>query len=308
MKKQSGGFRGVWPILVTPFDDEGRLDEESLRAVVDFCIEAGSHGVVSTANASEWFLLSDSERCRVISLVIEHTNKRVPVIATVNGGSSSAAVEMAQAAQDMGADCLMAMPPTLGRASSEGHFEFYRALSEVCRVPFMIQNCHGPLGTPMSPELLARMVDELPWVDYVKEETWPSTHAISRTTELVKNKEKFKGIFGGQGAHHFMNEMARGMVGTMPAGTIPDGHVKMWDAYERGDISEARHLYYRILPILTMEGLYPMYKEVLRRRGVIRSARTRNEVTGLLDEVDYRELDYLLEELSDLLIVKGPFA
>jgi 4-hydroxy-tetrahydrodipicolinate synthase len=307
---QSGDFRGVYVVAVTPFDRAGRVDEDSLRAQVDFCLAAGAHGLVTPANASEWYALSDHERRRVSQIVVKQAAKRVPVVLSVTGGSQWAAAEMAVAAQEMGADCLMAMPPPLRPPCGEGLFAYYQALSEAARVPIIIQNCHPPLGTPMPPQLLARMVDELPRVDYIKEEAEPCTHLMSQAMALVQKRAKFKGVFGGQAGRYFMNEVARGMCGTMPACDIPDAHVALWSAHERGDVAATRRIYSRILPLLTMEALYgtPVYKEVLRRRGVIRTALVRNPTHGPLDEVDHRELDVILEELSDLLVTKGPFA
>jgi dihydrodipicolinate synthase/N-acetylneuraminate lyase len=107
--EQGKPFRGVFVIVVTPFDEKGRLDEESLRAVVDFCIEAGVHGLVTPANASEWYALSDAERRRVTRIVVEQADKRLPVILSVTAGSQWPAVEMARNAQDIGADA--ARPP-----------------------------------------------------------------------------------------------------------------------------------------------------------------------------------------------------
>ncbi len=303
-------FRGVFVIAVTPFDEAGRIDEESLRAEVDFCIEAGSDGIVTPANASEWYTLSGEERRRVSRIVVEHTRKRVPVILSVTAGSQWAAVELAEAAQETGADGLMAMPPPVKPPHREALFQYYQALSEIARVPVIIQNCHPPLGTPMPPELLARMVDELPRVDYIKEEAEPCTHLMTQADELVKNRSKFKGIFGGQAGRYFMNEVARGACGTMPACDIPDAHAALWKAHERGDRAGTRQLYSRLLPLLTMEALYgtPVYKEVLRRRGVIRTAVVRNPSFSGFDDVDHQEFDVLLDELSDLLTAKGPFA
>ena len=302
-------FRGVFVIAVTPFHEDGSIDEESLRAEVEFCIEAGVHGIVTPANASEWYALSEAERRRVSQLVIEQARKRVPAVISVTGGSQWAAVELARAACEMGADGLMAMPPPLKPPHRQGLFAYYQAISGVTSVPIIIQNCHPPLGTPMSPELLARMVDELPWVDYIKEEAEPCTHLISRASELVRNRLKLKGIFGGQAGRYFMNETARGACGTMPACDIPDAHRALWDAFERKDQAGTRQLYNRLLPLLTMEALYGtlIYKEVLHRRGVIRTAVVRNPSFAPLDEVDRHELDALLAEISDLLPTRGPF-
>ena len=74
--------RGVYVILVTPFDEQGRIDEESLRAEVDFCVEASAHGLVTPANASEFFTLSDSERESIGEAVINQCARRMPVIGT----------------------------------------------------------------------------------------------------------------------------------------------------------------------------------------------------------------------------------
>jgi len=303
------GFRGVFVIAVTPFREDGSIDEESLQAEVEFCLEAGVHGIVTPANASEWYTLSEAERRRVSQLVIEQARKRVPVVISVTGGSEWAATELARAACEMGADGLMAMPPPLKPPHRDGLLAYYQAISGVANVPIIIQNCHPPLGTPMPPELLARMVDELPWVDYIKEEGEPCTHLISRARELARNRGKLKGIFGGQAGRYFMNEAARGACGTMPACDIPDAHAALWAAHERGHQAETRRLYNRLLPLLTMEALYgtPIYKEVLRRRGVIRTALVRNASFAPLDEVDHQELDALLEGISDLLPVRGPF-
>lgn len=302
-------FRGVFVIAVTPFHGDGTVDEESLRAEVDFSVAAGAHGIVTPANASEWYTLSEGERRRVSQLVIDQARKRIPVVISVTGGSQWAAVELARSACEMGADGLMAMPPPLKPPHRQGMFEYYQAIAGIATVPIIIQNCHPPLGTPMPPELLARMVDELPFVEYIKEEAEPCTHLMSRASELVKNRSKLKGIFGGQAGRYFVNEAARGACGTMPACDIPDAHRALWDAFERKDEAGTRQLYNRLLPLLTMEALYgtAIYKEVLRRRGVIRTAMARNPSFAPLDEVDHRELDALLGEIADLLPTKGPF-
>ena len=83
----------------------------------------------------------------------------------------------------------------------------------------------------------------------------------------------------------------------------------LWNAYENGDIVEARRLFNRLLPLLNMQSLYPLqvYKEVLKRRGVIQNAFMRNYFQTPLDVFDYRELDVILLAIKDLMIIDGKF-
>jgi 4-hydroxy-tetrahydrodipicolinate synthase len=174
-------WRGIFPIVITPFTDSYELDEASLRRVVRFCIDAGARGLVGPANASEFAALSDDERRRWIEIVVSECSGQIPVVAATTSGHALPAVALSRFAQEVGADCVMAMPPHVLHPDAEGCYEYYLALSSVLDIPVMIQNYIGPVGTPMSPVLIARMCRELPQVQYVKEETLPSSRMISAT-------------------------------------------------------------------------------------------------------------------------------
>src|SRR5438477_8566192 len=88
----NSSFRGVFAIPPTPFDDAGNVDEASLRRCVDFCVAAGSHGIVAPVNASEAVSLTDAERLRVAEVLVEQTAGRVPVVVGVSGVSTQASV------------------------------------------------------------------------------------------------------------------------------------------------------------------------------------------------------------------------
>src|SRR5579859_7555897 len=85
-------FRGVFAIPPTPFDDADNVDEPSLRACVDFCVDAGAHGIVAPVNASESIALTDTERLRVTEVLVEQAAGRVPVVIGVSGVSTTASV------------------------------------------------------------------------------------------------------------------------------------------------------------------------------------------------------------------------
>jgi 4-hydroxy-tetrahydrodipicolinate synthase len=294
-------MRGVYVILCTPFDERGEFDEESLRRQIRFCLEAGVHGVVGPANASEFWTLTDEERRRFAGIMVEEVAGRVPVVVGVTAGSAQAAVELARHAQQVGASAVMAMPPYARPVPPPAIRDYYRALTEAVTVPIFIQNHDAPLGTRMEPEFLARLVTELDHSWYVKEETLPPGRAISALLERARTR--LGGVMGGIGSRYLLDEYRRGACGTMPACQAADVHVQVWNALEAGDERAARDLHARLLPLLNYEALHgvAMYKEVLHRRGVIRTNYARSLGGNPLDAFDLRELDVLLADLAPLL-------
>ena len=293
-------FRGVFVILATPFSDDGSLDEDGLKSVVEFSIAAGAHGLVTPANASEFSALSDPERLRVIEVVGRTARGRLPFVAGVSGVSSQVAVWLAKHAADAGADAVIAMPPYVSKPAADGVRAYYEAISRATELPIFVQNYPLPIGVPLSSALLGQLAREIERVLYVKEEVPPVTHSVS--ADIAACGKSVEGVFGGAAGRFLIDEMSRGAAGTMPACDVPDMHTAVWNAWQAGDASGAREAFNRLLPLLNFESLHSVqgYKEVLRRRGVIRSAHVRTAVTGPLDAHDHAELDAILAEISDL--------
>jgi 4-hydroxy-tetrahydrodipicolinate synthase len=264
-------WKGIFVIIVTPFTDNLELDEIGLRKVVRFSVECGAHGLVGPANASEFPTLSDDERRRWIEIVAHEAGGQVPVIAATTSGHALPAVALSRFAQQVGADGVMAMPPHILHPDAAGCYAYYKALSDALDIPICIQNYNGPIGTPMSAELLARMCRELPRVRYLKEETLPEPDAISAT--IVAAGEACDGVFGGQGGIYMIDEHKRGACGNMPACQSADIHVAIFDKLAADDESGARALFNQLLPLINYERLYgvALYKEVLYRRGIFAS-------------------------------------
>jgi dihydrodipicolinate synthase/N-acetylneuraminate lyase len=297
-------FRGVFAIPPTPFDDAGNVDEASLRRCVDFCVDAGAHGIVAPVNASESIALTDAERVRVAELLVEQAAGRVPVVVGVSGSSTAASVVYADCARRAGADAVIAMPPYVKHAPADEIYDFYVAVAGAAQpLPVWVQDYVGPIGTPMAPSLLARMLAEIPGVEFLKEETAFAPQVMTRVRELAG--ASLRGVMGGMAGRYLLEEYRRGACGTMPACEVADVHVLIWNALERGDEAEARRLHTRLLPLLNYEAMYSftIYKAVLLRRGVIASARTRVPGAGRLDAENQRELDLLLADLQALFTV-----
>src|SRR5688572_4279608 len=109
-------LQGVVPILVTPFDEDGAIDEASLRDLVDFNIAAGVHGL-GVALGSEIFKLSEPEREQVTRIVVDQVGGRVPVVINTGAPGTELAVHYSRMAEHDGADALMVIPPSFAQGA-----------------------------------------------------------------------------------------------------------------------------------------------------------------------------------------------
>jgi dihydrodipicolinate synthase/N-acetylneuraminate lyase len=292
-------LRGILPIVVTPFKENFDLDEASLRKQVHFCIRAGAKALVGPANASEFATLSDDERRRWVEIVVAEANEQIPVFASVTAVHKIPAVELALHAQRSGAYGIMSMPPHVNHPDEKGCFDYYQALSAALEIPIIVQNYIGPVGTPMSTGLMARMCRELEHVEYIKEETLPSSRKISET--IAATGSLCKGIYGGQGGIYLLDDFNRGAAGNMPASQAADVLANIWALLEQGKENEARGLYYQLLPLINYERQYgiALYKEVLKRRGIFATTLCRAP-GSYLEKEDLAELDAIFKTVEPL--------
>ena len=168
-------------------------------------------------------------------------------------------------------------------------------------LPVIIQNWVGPGATPMAPRLVADLLRTLPDVRYVKEETEFSSPAMTAIQEAAG--PALEGMMGGKGGRHVLDEHRRGACGTMPACEVTDAHVALWSALEAGDRTRAREIYRLMAPLMMFGTGYgvTVYKEILRRRGVIRSCAVRQTGAKVLDRYALEDLTDILDDLRPLL-------
>ncbi len=294
-------FRGIFTIPSTPFHENGEIDIPSFRRVVDFCIECGAHGLVFPVNASEWIHLSDDERFRLSEVLVEQNGGRLPVVIGVAAATRELAARFSGHARAIGADAVIAMPPHIRRRplSEEVIFDYFKAISDAARLPVFIQNWAGPIGTDMPARFLLRLCREIEYVQYVKEETEPSTVKLTEVREA--NDGSVLGFFGGAGGRYLIEEYRRGVDGNMPGCHVTDVVVALWEALEAGDEARAVTIYKEMAPLFFFETqMDGCYKEVLYRRGVIDCPLKRNGAMRL-DEIGSKYLDDILRALEPLM-------
>jgi dihydrodipicolinate synthase/N-acetylneuraminate lyase len=285
---------GVIAIPVTTFTDEGELDLDGLRSQVDFCVSAGSNGLLYPGVVSEFYTLTDDERRRAVEACGAAVDGRVPFVVGVSAASTAASVELARHARSLDADAVMTMIPFVQHffapspEFARGHVE---AVAASCDCPVILQNAR--IGFPIGIGALAGLVDAVPQVEYVKEENTPPTQGISGVVTALG--DRVRGVFGGVGGVYLVNELDRGAIGTMPSPAFVDRIVDAYEVYRAGDPDAAQDRLESMGSLFTRELLYNvvLIKEVLRRRGVIRSVAVR-VASPALDDVDLRDLDRLM--------------
>lgn len=288
-------MQGVFPILVTPFDEQSRIDEESLRRLIDFDIAAGVHGL-GIALGSEVFKLSEAERDQVTRIVVDQVKQRVPVVINTGAPGTDLAVLYSRRAEALGADAVMVIPPSFMPAGPAEILEYYRAISDAVSIPIFLQDVSS---APISTSLARHIAESCTQVRYIKVETVP---VATKVAEMVANAGDRLTIFGGAGGGYFIEELRRGSLGTMPFCSQPEAFVQVWNLMQSGDERAARAVFdHFIAPInrIAAQGagiFYHVHKVLLQRRGVLTTAKVRSPAPPIDDQTQ-RELDQLIAEL-----------
>lgn len=287
---------GVVPILVTPFDEDGAIDESSLRNEVDFAIEAGVHGL-GIALGSEIFKLTEAERDSVTAIVIDQVRGRVPVVVNTGAaGATGLAVHYSRRARELGASGVMCTPPGPGFSAAEV-VSYFRAISDAIDIPIVIQDTSA---TPVPASLILTIAESCANATYAKVESAPPAIQVHRAVQAAGDRVR---IFGGAGGGQFLQELRRGSIGTMPFPSSAAAFVEVWDRWQAGDAAGARSVFdQRILPLLeigvgTLGAAHIVHKLALQRQGVIRTPYVRPPVEEL-DPVTREELDEAFARLG----------
>jgi 4-hydroxy-tetrahydrodipicolinate synthase len=293
-------LKGVLPILPTIFTESGAIDEAGTRRVLDYIVEAGAQGVVFPGLASEYDMLDRDERLHLTARIGEWLDGRIPFVVGGSTENTDEAIAYAEAGARAGAQAAMILTPKAYAADFEGMKRFFEAAHAGSGIAIMVQNAPPPMGIGMPLEQVAQLAHEVPGIRYVKEEAAPSGQRITRLSELAGGS--LDAVFGGAGARYVIDELVRGARGTMPACEVTELHVRMLAAFDEGREQDARDLFERTLPLLSMQANFRwrLTKAVLQRRGLIDSTYVRAPGPEL-DRYDRLELDALLARLGDLL-------
>ena len=231
--------------LVTPMQDDGRVDYVALRRLIDWHIAEGTDciGVVGTTGESP--TVSTQENCEIIRVAVQHAAKRVPVMAGTGSNSTAEAIELAQFAREVGADCHLSVVPYYNRPSQEGIYQHFKAIAEAVDLPLVLYNVPGRTVADMQPETTLRLA-ALPRVVGVKE----ASGNIERACQLIKHAPQGFSVYSGDDgtAVALMLLGGHGNV-SVTANVAPRLMADLCKAAIAGDARTAAALHFRLLPL-----------------------------------------------------------
>jgi 4-hydroxy-tetrahydrodipicolinate synthase len=288
---------GVITILQTPFDKDGRIDTDSLRKVVEYNIESGVDGV-GIALASEVQSFNEAERDLLLKTVVDQANGRVPVVMNTGANGNDLAIFYSKRAEELGADAVMLTPPNSGvaRGNPEITRGYFRDIANAVGVSVVLQDVEF---AQVPPAMVAEMTAECPGIVACKMETPPTAPRIAAAVDAVQGKID---VLGGGGATYLMEELARGSTGTMPFSSTPLEFAEIMSLYMSGKTEQAAELFkLQIAPLCHLVSQAPgfaigFHKQILKKRGLIESARVR-EPAAKPDKHTQRDIDELLERV-----------
>lgn len=299
-------YSGIWPVAPTPFEDNGTVDDHSMRNVLDCMIDQGVDGICILANFSEQFLISDAERDYLMKLCLEHVSGRVPIIVTISHFATSIAVQRAQTARDLGAAIVMMMAPYHGallKGNTDQTYEQIKAVGDV-GIPIMIQD--APLsGVDLPVSLLTRMAREIEMVKLFKIE---SAGVASKLRQLIAHGgDAIEGSFDGEEGITLMADLDAGATGSMTSALIPDLIGPVIKAYSAGNRDAAKIGYGQVLPIINYENRqcgFRAAKAAMLKGKVIKSDFYRHPIKALHPETR-KGLIELMEPLDPIALKWG---
>jgi 4-hydroxy-tetrahydrodipicolinate synthase len=275
-------FEGVYSIIPTAFTDSGDLDPASQRSVVDLFIEKGANGLTALGVTGEVARLEERERGEILEVVTSAEGTRTCISYT-------------RQARQLGAAAVMVSPPRMPKLNSAAVVNHYKALADAVDLPIIVQDYPPITGFAMEPSLLARIAKEIPAARTIKLEDPPTPFKTARILEAA-GETKVQ-IFGGLGGVFLLEELLSGATGAMTGFAFPEILARIMKHWHAGEKDAAADVFYRAVPLMRFEfqeGIgMAIRKEVLRRRGALKSAATRAPA-GALDAPTKAALDRVL--------------
>jgi len=289
--------KGIIPAMVTPLDQDEKLDESGIREVINYLIESGIHGIFVCGSQGESYAFSEDERKRIIELAVDEVNGRVPVYAGTGSTTTKATIDLSRYALDVGADAVTLVTPYFIRPSQDELYMHYKRVAESVDIPVVLYNNPGRTNVNLEAETVKRLA-EIDNIVGIKDSSGDLTLTAQYIMECPEDFSVLAGrdslilatlLYGGRGAVAATANVAPRLV------------VGIYENFIRGDLERARELQFKLLPLrLAFSlGTFPVVvKEAMNLLGKP-SGPARSPVSSLPEEKRKR-LKLLLKDLDIL--------
>lgn len=238
MTQQAPLIHGSIVALVTPMLNDGSVDWAALKKLVDWHVEQGTHAIVAVGTTGESATLDMQEHAQVIKAVIEAANGRIPVIAGTGANSTREAIELTQAAKDLGSSAALLVTPYYNKPTQEGLYQHHKAIAEAVDIPQILYNVPGRTGVDMSNDTIVRL-SAIAGIIGVKD----ATGDLNRGHDLINQVPKDFAVYSGDDATAYRLILlgAKGNI-SVTANVAPNVMSKICEAALAGNREEAEQL------------------------------------------------------------------
>lgn len=237
-------FQGAMVAIVTPFKN-GQLDESGLRDLIEFQIANGTHGIVPCGTTGESATLSFKEHERVIEITVEQVNKRLPVVAGTGSNNTEEAIRLTRHARDAGADGALMICPYYNKPTQEGLYRHFEKVAHAVDIPIVLYNIPGRSAVNMEPDTIARLA-KISNIVGVKE----ASGSMKQITDIMARCGDDFVVLSGEDFLTFplLCVGGKGVI-SVSSNIVPRDMAELCNLFFGEKFSEARKLYYKLLPL-----------------------------------------------------------
>ena len=263
-------FSGVGVALVTPFDETGRVDEHSLRNLVNYVVDGGVDYLVALGTTSEAATMTADERAFVVQVIAEENAGRLPIVLGIGGNNTAQVIhDLATLPYLRSGDAILSVTPYYNKPSQEGIYQHYKAIAEATELPIVLYNVPGRTGVNMTAETTLRIARDFKNVVAIKE----ASGNITQMDDIIKNKpENFNVISGDDGITFPLITLGAVGVISVIGNAFPREFSRMTRLALQGDFANALTIHHRfteLFNLLFVDGNPAGVKSMLNAMGMI---------------------------------------
>ena len=260
-------IKGIIPAMVTPMDQQGRINESALRKLTNYLIEGGVHGLFPVGSQGEFYALTPEEKKRVIEVVVDETRGRVPVYAGTGAITTQETIALTKMAESAGAQAVSVLTPYFISPNDQELLEHYTAVANATNLPVLLYNNPGRTGCKISASLVekAAKVDNIVGIK-------DSSGDMTLTAEFIRRTPEGFAVLAGRDTliYGTLCYGGKGSI-TATANVAPKLVSEIYDAFVAGDLKRSLEAQYSLAPLrLAFDlGTFPVViKEALNMIGI----------------------------------------
>ena len=240
-------FKGAYTAIVTPFTSSGDIDKDALKRLVDTQIAAGIDGLVPTGTTGESPTLSNDEHHKVVRLVIEYADGRVPIIAGAGSNSTAEALELTRHAKADGAAATLHVAGYYNKPSAAGYLRHFLSIADEIDLPLIVYNIAPRTAKNIDNDTMLKLAEH-PNIVGVKEASGDYTQ---RMELVLRRPDDFVMLSGDDEATFPMMAIGGEGVISVTSNLVPERMIAIVRKMEEGDLAGARELHYELLPLMS---------------------------------------------------------